>query len=635
MIYLRAEGSELVATTMDIPYGDQETFLAHNNALKAAKFKFCPKDKTWRMPIVMVPDNLYDVLMLFVKKVWYDDATRQYVKAFPSMLPSELKREPLIEKIDYEEIVNGKPFPGKHPYEMYQDTDIRRALSQNRFLFNWEMGLGKSFATAVCWRWSAKNRNCEKMFLFTSKVGTYNLKDEMVKFCKGLKEEETLVLASDDDLKLLKQYLPRGKKLAGYRKIFDIPEVCNKRLIVFNYDAWKLIAKAYGDTATKHATNVPIKNFFNDYVPFVCFDECHKLANPKSERTKLIFKYLRYYPYRYTFSATPADKNEKIYSAAMILDPKLVFYLHYNDWINKYNDVGTYFSKYAINKKKWHENELSELNYSLLDYSAKRMAVDCLNLPELKVPQPIMLDLDPEQANIYKTAVNYLINKAIQEGKDGYGLADVVRDCFLLIQTLLENPNVCGLDSSSTKFSPEIKEMCEKYDYANNFAKLKVVDDIIEDEAEEERRGLLWYTHPKTMACLKERYKDYNPIIVNREATDAERDALIAEFKKNPEHKILIASINIMNTSVTVTEATYAIYLENTYSYENYFQSTGRIYRIGQKTPVKLYHMYYKNTANIYNQIALDNKKDLVKMLFSGEKLSLGLAQIKELFIPE
>lgn len=632
MIYLKVEGSKLLASFADIPYGDQEQFNAHINAVKAAKFTYDGKEKVWSKPIVMVQDNLYDMLMLFVKKVWLSPEDRVYIKNYADTLPSELKKTEELKSINYKELVNFPPFKGKAPYENYQDEDIRRALSQNRFLFNWEMGLGKSFATAVVYKYLEKYANCGKMILFTSKVGTYNLNDEMAKFCKDLKPEDTLVLASDDDLKKLKDYLPRGQK-KDYRKIFDLPEVDNKKIIVFNYDAWKLVAKAYGDSVNKHSVNIPIQNFFGNYEPLVCFDECHKLGNPKSDRTKLIFRYLRYFNYRYLFSATPADKNEKIYSPAMILDPKLVYYLSYSQWVNKYNDVGTYFSKYAINKKKWHEEDLSELNYKLLDYSAKRLSVDCLNLPELKIVKPILLDLDPEQASIYKKAVNYLINKAIGDGKDGYGLADVVRDCFLLIQTLLENPNVCGIDSSSEKLSPEIKEMCTKYDYANNFAKLQVTDSIIEDESEDEKRGLIWYVHPKTLDCLKERYAKYNPICVSASCTDKERDALINEFKKNPEHKILIASINIMNTSVTVTEATYAVYLENTYSYENYFQSTGRIYRIGQRNPVKIYHMYYKNTANVYSQIALNNKKDLVNMLFSGEKVSMSLTQIRDLFL--
>lgn len=41
-----------------------------------------------------------------------------------------------------ESLLKFPPFKGIHPFENYQKEDISRALRQNRFLFNWQMGLG-------------------------------------------------------------------------------------------------------------------------------------------------------------------------------------------------------------------------------------------------------------------------------------------------------------------------------------------------------------------------------------------------------------------------------------------------------------------------------------------------------------
>jgi hypothetical protein len=41
-----------------------------------------------------------------------------------------------------ESLLKFPPLKGIHPFENYQKEDISRALRQNRFLFNWQMGLG-------------------------------------------------------------------------------------------------------------------------------------------------------------------------------------------------------------------------------------------------------------------------------------------------------------------------------------------------------------------------------------------------------------------------------------------------------------------------------------------------------------
>ena len=41
-----------------------------------------------------------------------------------------------------ESLLKFPPLKGIHPFENFQKEDISRAIRQNRFLFNWQMGLG-------------------------------------------------------------------------------------------------------------------------------------------------------------------------------------------------------------------------------------------------------------------------------------------------------------------------------------------------------------------------------------------------------------------------------------------------------------------------------------------------------------
>lgn len=601
-------------------------FEASVSILKNQKFQFDPTDKLWKKSAILYNDTLYDTLRL-VTDVYFPQAIKAAIVDYPNTLPSELEVGPEIESIDYSKIIKApyKPIVGKHPYENFQDEDIRRALKQNRFLFNWTMGCGKSFATAVIYEYLRHYKNAPKMILVTSRIGTYNLQNEMAKFCLDIELSDILVFNS-----------PKSYKKFG-RKIFDNLEVCSKHILVFSYDSWKLMAKSYGDKAKGRTLNIPLDNFF---VPgtdkILCLDECHYLSNPKSERSKALFKYLKLFKYRYLFSATPADKHEKLYSILMMLDPKLCRYLKYNDWINKYNDVGTWFSKYAINGKKWHEAEIAELNQELASYSAKRNAKDVLNLPPCTV-NTLYVDMSEAQEKLYKAVTNDIVNACIAKHPDlDSASVDVVREAFSTVMSFVENPNILAT-SQTENVTEATKAKCAKYNFNSDYAKLDVIDAILEDEVDEkENRGIVWYIHPKTKDVIVDRYEKYQPVIISAEMSEEERDVALKEFKSNPKHKILIASQNILATSVTITEAVFAIYLETAFAYETYIQSTGRIYRIGQTKDVRIYHIWLNNSTDVFHINAIDRKSDLVSFLFSSkEKPRLSLQDMRRLFSGE
>lgn len=597
-------------------------FEAGVSILKNQKFSWDPVSKVWKKAAVLYDSNLYDALRI-ITDVYFPEPIKQAILEYTKNLPSELIKEDLVKEIDYSKLIKApyKPVIGKHPFENFQDEDIRRAVSQNRFLFNWEMGLGKSFATATIYEYLKSYKNVSKMILLTSRIGTYNLKDEMCKFCLHINAEDILVFNS-----------PKSFKKYG-RKIFEVEEVNNKKILIFSYDSWKLMTSSYGDKSKGKTLNVPLDNFFEkDKDKLICLDECHYLSNPKSDRSKSIFRYLKYFKYRYLFSATPADKYEKIYSVCAMLDPWLCMYLNYNDWINKYNEVGTWFSKYAINKNKWKEKDIAELNQNLAKYSAKRVAKDVLDLPKYSI-KTFDIDMSEKQKDLYKQLTNDIVNNCINKHKDMESTSvDVIKEAFSTVMSFVENPNIIAT-SSTEMISDRIKEKCAKYNYSTDYAKLDVVDAILEDELEKDQRGIVWYIHPKTKDVIIERYKNYNPIIISAEMSEEERDEALKKFKEDSSYKILIASQNILATSVTLIECSFAIYLEVSFSYGTYLQSTGRIYRIGQTKAVRVYHIWLNNSTDMFHVNAINQKSDLVNMLFSAkDKPKLSLKQMKNLF---
>ena len=104
--------------------------------------------------------------------------------------------------------------------------------------------------------------------------------------------------------------------------------------------------------------------------------------------------------------------------------------------------------------------------------------------------------------------------------------------------------------------------------------------------------------------------------------TNEEKFALIDKFKKDKNAQILLASINIMNTSVTLTECTWQVYLENTYNYTIYSQSRGRIHRPGQKTMSNTYFILYDNSIDNMQLENLKQKGELLNSLMNKAYIS-------------
>lgn len=600
-----------------------DRFMVEKQVLKDHNFKWDPETKAWTTTVGQYAIN--EETLKTLVKTHENKSALDMLESFRKV--TDLKTLPMPANVDYDKLTgednNGshyKPIVGKAPFETFQDEDIKRALSQNRFLFSWGTGCGKSFALAILIEWRLLHGEAEKFLVFTSPEGVYNLKSELLKFCKDFKPEDIVVITCASDLDKLTK---TDKKHKATRKIFDF---YNPKILIVSYDAWKPLNKAYDD-------NVPLEAWLGKDKSkwFLALDEVHKLANPTSERSKSILKYALKFNYRYLFTATLADKNQKLYVPSLLLDPKLVYCLSWSEWKCTYNELGTRFSKYAINDYAWHEDLLNELKQSLLDYSVKRNAKDVLEIPELIQMPAIRLSMDREHMHLYERVASYIVSKSLDDASSSGGSIDeAILKQFSTVASVVENPyvfaqyarkkNIAAAKNDEPLIPEELIESCEQFNYRKHFAKLPVLKDIVSSCNEDGARGIVWYTHPATLEILRDELKKYDPVIVSAEASKEERAKLVDEFKRDASHKLLIASVYILNTSVTITEATYLIYYENTYNYTDYIQSMGRAYRIGQQEQVKVYNMYYNDSTDYFLENAIQKKQTLLTSLLNDRK---------------
>jgi superfamily II DNA or RNA helicase len=484
------------------------------------------------------------------------------------------------------------------PIKNFQELDISQGTNSNRRIFAHATGLGKSYiATGIMEHLRYYNKANKCVFL-TSSIGIWNLKHELLKFGKNQHEEETLVIRSVAELK--------------DRDIFNRDKFPEIKTIICGYDTFRLISDYYDKTVNNRTkkvkyrkSSIPLKDWLHNNEGIFIMDECHLLGNPNSLRTRSIFMNKNYFKYRYAFSATIADKNEKLFPLLKITDEDLVNGCDYYDWLSQYWVLGNKFSDYGINHETFKENKwilLQDRLYS--DYAVKR-GKELLNLPPAYEMEPLETEMSDKHREIYESFTYYTINQANSMNlKNNAGVLQNTMNIFAYLQLAIDNP-LCLLNSAGFEnFDPKLQKLIKNFNYEKDFYKLKILDDIIQDECyEKDHKVIIFYYHPKTLQCLQEHFKHEKTYTVSSEVPKDERLPIIEKFKKDTKSKILFASILIANSSFTLVECKASIFYELTYSYIITEQAKGRNYRIGQEDEVIYYYFkYLKSIDNLIHE---------------------------------
>lgn len=508
-------------------------------------------------------------------------------------------------------------FPPKHDF---QRDDVNKAINQTSLLFKWATGTGKSWALSAVLAYLRSIGEVNRAVIITSSIGILNLNAELKKFIPNYDESRTLVIASVTDL----------KDRAVFNDNYDI--------IICGYDTFRSLNDYYDKIKNKRTKKVkyrnsslPLKEWYGDKNGIVFFDECHLSGTHGSMRSDAILMNLKFWKYRYLFSATPADKEEKFYTTLRIMDNALVKGLAYHDWLTQYCELGTRFSAYAPNKSTWNWGKWNALQNTLGETYIVSRDKSLLNLPDAIDVPLIMIDMSPEQRACYEAFSNitldYIKKKSAESGN---GIIHELTNSFQILQMAVDNPeSIIGspvmdtirrLDVSSQSIK-SFEDALKKFSYKKHYRKLEALDEILDYEIKEmDNKVLVFYYHPKTLEYLKERYPD--AMVLSSDIEENERFKIVENFKKDKDCKTLIASIMIANTSFTLTECKAAIFYERYWSGIIYEQARGRIHRIGQDKEVRYYNMCYNDCIDNLQLEALRTKGACIENIGKVSSLS-------------
>ena len=82
-------------------------------------------------------------------------------------------------------------------------------------------------------------------------------------------------------------------------------------------------------------------------------------------------------------------------------------------------------------------------------------------------------------------------------------------------------------------------------------------------------------------------------------------------FQSDKEHKVFLATTSKCGTGITLTSASYEIFIDTPWTYAEFEQCCDRCYRIGSTKPVIIYNLICNNTIDEKVFRVINKKKDI------------------------
>jgi SNF2 family DNA or RNA helicase len=499
----------------------------------------------------------------------------------------------------------------------YQTTDIKRAIRQSRFLFGWEMGLGKTYASITAINHYFKDNQIDHLMVLAPSSSIYNFRRELLKFGTfGLKEDEIYVA----------DRLHREPFKQDYRVIF-----CT-------YKTWVLLCQRQYEAEHKgKSISSPRKPIFDLSTwgthRAIIADEIQALRNPGSKQTKWTLLHSHFFRVRFGLSGTPApNKIEQWYGPIKFLDATILPKT-YQEWITTIAKIGTRFSRFAISS--YYSTAVSAFSTHISGWVARRYKKDCApDLPDL-VNNSEYLPMTVKHAKLYHSFITYDLSKMVEQ-QNGALIPVEVKNRFPYLIQAVDNPCLLKGKIDASR-NPALFKMVEDWKFEDH-SQFDIMSDYLDRWVdEEEQKVIVWSGHPLTLDQLAESFKKYDPITIHGQNTVPKgmteasyRDKMVELFKTDTKHKVLFASYLVLESAVNITEATRALFWDRSFDLEKTLQAMARNHRIGSTDPVIITSLVCDKTIACLVDFNVETKGALNNKFFNLD--SLSQAEYKAIF---
>lgn len=296
-------------------------------------------------------------------------------------------------------------------------------------------------------------------------------------------------------------------------------------------------------------------------IDFIVFDELHKAKDPNSMQGANLLKLIKA-KYRLGMTGT------------LLLNSPLDVYVPLR-WIGVEKSSFTNFKSLFCEFIGEHHNilkgfkHLDYLRYIIDQVSLRRS--NYKDLPELTII-PEFIELENKQRIFYDNIVKGVIeevDKVKLNTANTLALTTRLRQATAL-------PTILTTESIP---SAKIDRACE------------LVDEITANGD----KVVIFSTFKATVDALSVALVDYNPVISTGDTKDNLVE-LVDDFQADPARKVFIGTWQKAGTGITITKASYMIFIDTPWTWGAFEQAYKRIHRTGTTKPVFIYELISKDT---------------------------------------
>ena len=130
-------------------------------------------------------------------------------------------------------------------------------------------------------------------------------------------------------------------------------------------------------------------------------------------------------------------------------------------------------------------------------------------------------------------------------------------------------------------------------------AKMDRCKELVDEIVSNGHKVVVFSSFKKTLDELSVALQEYNPLVCHGDIPDELISQNIDTFQTANANKVMLCTHQKMGTGVTLTAASYAIFIDQPWTDGAYTQACDRIHRIGSKDPVFIYNLICNDTFDI------------------------------------
>ena len=129
-------------------------------------------------------------------------------------------------------------------------------------------------------------------------------------------------------------------------------------------------------------------------------------------------------------------------------------------------------------------------------------------------------------------------------------------------------------------------------------SKLNRAKDLAEQLLDSGEKVVIFSTFKESVYELAKELKQYSPLVNTGDIKDSIISDNVDKFQQDSNSKLFLATWQKCGTGITLTAASYVIFIDTPWTEGVYTQAQDRCYRIGTKKSVTVYHLICKDTID-------------------------------------